>query len=94
VVYIQAGSLDEVNKKVAAMMDAYPDSAKVKASWKGNGLSGDYEALAASGVGVVVFTVSDRPLVGVLTAPATSAPGSLTAAKAAGAFERSVQPGT
>ncbi|MFC0431616.1 Hsp70 family protein [Kutzneria buriramensis] len=94
VVYIQAGSLDEVNKEVAAMMDAYPDSAKVKASWKGNGLSGDYEALAASGVGVVVFTVSDRPLVGVLTAPATSAPGSLTAAKAAGAFERSVQPGT
>jgi hypothetical protein len=94
VVYIQAGSLDEVNKGVAAMMDAYPASAKVKASWKGNGLSGDYEALAASGVGVVVFTVSDRPLVGVLTAPATSAPGSLTAAKAAGAFERSVQPGT
>jgi actin-like ATPase involved in cell morphogenesis len=94
VVYLQATSLDEVNRKVAAMMDAYPGSTKVKASWKGNGLSGDYEALAPSGVGVVVFTVSDRPLVGVLTAPATSDPTSLTAAKAAGAFERSVQPGT
>ncbi|MFI9388664.1 Hsp70 family protein [Kutzneria sp. NPDC052558] len=94
VVYIQATSLDEVNRKVAAMMDAYPSSAKVKARWKGNGLSGDYEALAPSGVGVVVFTVSDRPLVGVLTAPATSSPSSLTAAKAGGMFERSVQPGT
>jgi hypothetical protein len=94
VVYIQAGSLDEVNVKVRGLMDAYPGDAKVKASWKGNGLSGDYEALASSGVGVVVFTVSDRPLVGVLTAPATSDPTSLTAAKAAGVFERSVQPGT
>ena len=94
VVYIQATSLDEVRQKVAAMMDAYPGSAKVKAQWKGNGLSGDYEALAPSGVGIVVFTVSDRPLVGVLTAPATSSPSSLTPAKAAGAFERSVQPGT
>lgn len=94
VVYIQATSLDEVRQKVAAMMDAYPSSAKVKAQWKGNGLSGDYEALAPSGVGIVVFTVSDRPLVGVLTAPATSSPSSLTAAKAAGTFERSVQPGT
>ena len=94
VVYIQAGSLDEVDVKVRGLMDAYPGDAKVKATWKGNGLSGDYEALASSGVGVVVFTVSDRPLVGVLTAPATSDPTSLTAAKAAGLFERSVQPGT
>lgn len=94
VVYIQAGSLDEVNVKVRELMDAYPSDVKIKASWQGNGLSGDYEALAASGVGVVAFTVKDRPLVGVLTAPATSDPSSLTAAKAAGAFERSVQPGT
>jgi hypothetical protein len=94
VVYIQTTSLDEVRQKVAAMMDAYPSSARVQAQWKGNGLSGGYEALAPSGVGIVVFTVSDRPLVGVLTAPATSSPSSLTAAKAAGAFERSVQPGT
>jgi hypothetical protein len=94
VVYIQTTSLDEVRQKVAAMMDAYPSSAKVQAQWKGNGLSGGYEALAPSGVGIVVFTVSDRPLVGVLTAPVTSSPSSLTAAKAAGAFERSVQPGT
>ncbi|MBB5894645.1 Hsp70 family protein [Kutzneria kofuensis] len=94
VVYTQTGSLDEVNGKVRALMDAYPNTTKVRASWKGNGLSGEYQALASSGVGVVVFTVSDRPLVGVLTAPATADPTSLTAAKAAGAFERSVQPGT
>jgi hypothetical protein len=94
VVYTQAGSLDEVNGKVKALMDAYPNSSRVRAAWRGNGLSGDYQALAASGVGVVVFTVSDRPLVGVLTAPATSSPSSLTAAAAAGTFEHSVQPGT
>ncbi|WP_043723627.1 Hsp70 family protein, partial [Kutzneria sp. 744] len=94
VVYTQTGSLDEVNVKVRALMDAYPNTTRVRAQWKGNGLSGEYQAVAASGVGVVVFTVSDRPLVGVLTAPATGDPTSLTAAKAAAAFERSVQPGT
>jgi actin-like ATPase involved in cell morphogenesis len=94
VVYTQTASLEETNVKVRALMDAYPNATRIKALWKGNGLSGEYQAVAASGVGVVVFTVSDRPLVGVLTAPATADPSSLTAAKAAEAFEHSVQPGT
>jgi hypothetical protein len=94
IVYTQANSLDEVKNKAKALIDAYPTSAKVQAGWQGNGLAGSYQALVASGVGVVVFTVADRPLVGVLTAPAASSPSVLTAAKAAGTFERSVQPGT
>ncbi|HTI28425.1 MAG TPA: Hsp70 family protein [Kutzneria sp.] len=94
VVYTQTASLEERDVKVHDLIDGYINATKIKALWAGNGLRGEYQAVAVSGVGVVAFTVSDRPLVGVLTAPATTDPSSLTAAKAAETFEHSVQPGT
>jgi len=94
VVYTQTGSVDDIAPKVKALLDGYGTSRQVQANWAGNGLSGTYHALAASGVGVVVFTVSDRPLVGVLTIAVSSTPNSLTAATVADYFERTVQPGT
>jgi actin-like ATPase involved in cell morphogenesis len=94
VVYTRTASLEERDVKVRDLIDGYTNATKIRALWAGNGLRGEYQAVAVSGVGVVAFTVSDRPLVGVLTAPATADPGSLTAAKAAETFEHSVQPGT
>ncbi|MFC0545542.1 Hsp70 family protein [Kutzneria chonburiensis] len=94
VVYTQTASLEERDTKVHDLIGGYTNATTIRALWAGNGLRGEYWSVGVSGVGVVAFTVSDRPLVGVLTAPATADPSSLTAAKAAETFEHSVQPGT
>ncbi|AHI00072.1 Hsp70 family protein [Kutzneria viridogrisea] len=94
VVYQQAKSAEEAAAKVKALLDGYAASNQVGADWKGNGLAGSYRSVVASGVGVLVFTVKDQPLVGVLTTAVTSAPDSLTANAVADYFEQNVQPGT
>jgi Hsp70 protein len=66
---------------------------QVRAEWKGNGLTGSYSSAAGTTSAVLVFTVSDRPLAGVIYQKAGSGQAPLTAARLADYFEQTVQPG-
>lgn len=63
----------------------------VEARWAGNGLSGKYRAAADGGLGLLVFTADDLPLLGIVT---KSGGEELTADQVADFFEDAVQPGT
>jgi Hsp70 protein len=65
---------------------------QVEAEWTGNGLSGTYRAVASDTFGTVVFTVEDRPLVGMVLKPNENK--QLDANKMADEFEQTFQPGT
>jgi hypothetical protein len=62
----------------------------VEARWGGNGYDGKYRSAADGGVGLLAFTVNDRPLLGIVT---KSGGDGLTADQVATFFETSVQPG-
>jgi hypothetical protein len=66
----------------------------VEAEWKGNGLTGRYEAGVDGSMGVLVFEVQNSPLLGVLTRVDFGSDHSLTPDSLADYFERDVQPGT
>ncbi|WP_030225649.1 Hsp70 family protein [Actinoalloteichus caeruleus] len=68
------------------------DGDLVQADWTGNGLSGRYRATVEESVGRLVFTVDDRPVVGVLLTSSAD-PGTLSADVLADYFEDHVQPG-
>ncbi|PSL56399.1 Hsp70 protein [Saccharothrix carnea] len=63
----------------------------VEAQWAGNGLTGKYRAAADGGLGLLVFTANDLPLLGIVT---KSGGEELTADQVADFFEDAVQPGT
>ncbi|MFI9006298.1 Hsp70 family protein [Actinosynnema sp. NPDC053489] len=63
----------------------------VEAKWAGNGLTGKYRAAADGGLGLLVFTADDLPLLGIVT---KSGGEELTADQVADFFESAVQPGT
>ncbi|ROP37644.1 Hsp70 family protein [Saccharothrix texasensis] len=63
----------------------------VEAQWAGNGLTGKYRAAADGGLGLLVFTADDLPLLGIVT---KSGGEELTADQVADFFEAAVQPGT
>lgn len=63
----------------------------VEAQWAGNGLTGKYRAAADGGLGLLVFTANDLPLLGIVT---RSGGEELTADQVADFFETAVQPGT
>ena len=63
----------------------------VEAKWAGNGLEGKYRSAADGGVGLLAFTATDRPLLGIVS---KTGGGDLTADEVATYFERHVQPGT
>ncbi len=63
----------------------------VEAQWAGNGLTGKYRAAADGGLGLLVFTADDLPLLGIVT---RSGGEELTADQVADFFEAAVQPGT
>ncbi|MEV1118566.1 Hsp70 family protein [Actinosynnema sp. NPDC049800] len=63
----------------------------VEAQWAGNGLTGKYRAAADGGLGLLVFTADDLPLLGIVT---KSGGEELTADQVADFFEATVQPGT
>ncbi|WP_236788732.1 Hsp70 family protein [Amycolatopsis sp. GM8] len=67
---------------------------QVQAPWKGNGLSGNYSAAGGKISAVLVFTVADRPLAGVIYQKAGSGQTASTASQLADYFEQTVQPGT
>ncbi|WP_158840350.1 Hsp70 family protein [Saccharothrix deserti] len=63
----------------------------VEAQWAGNGLTGKYRAAADGGLGLLVFTADNLPLLGIVT---KSGGEELTADEVADFFENTVQPGT
>jgi hypothetical protein len=63
----------------------------VEAQWAGNGLEGKYRSSADGGVGLLAFTATDRPLLGIVT---KSGGQELTADEVANYFEKHIQPGT
>ncbi|HVV08672.1 Hsp70 family protein [Amycolatopsis sp.] len=67
---------------------------QIQAPWKGNGLSGSYSAASGRSSAVLVFTVTDRPLAGVIYQKTGSDQAPLTASKLADYFEQTVQPGS
>ncbi|KAA9159967.1 Hsp70 family protein [Amycolatopsis acidicola] len=67
---------------------------QIQAPWKGNGLSGSYSAASGRTSAVLVFSVADRPLAGVVYQKTGSDQAPLTASKLADYFEQTVQPGT
>jgi molecular chaperone DnaK len=62
----------------------------VEAQWAGNGLEGKYRSSADGGVGLLAFTATDRPLLGIVT---KSGGSELTADAIATYFEKNIQPG-
>ncbi|RKT82439.1 Hsp70 protein [Saccharopolyspora antimicrobica] len=66
-------------------------SDQVEADWTGNGLSGSYRAVTGIDFGTLVFTVEDRPLVGMLLQPNEDL--KLSPEDLADTFEKTVQPG-
>ncbi|HJQ48672.1 MAG TPA: Hsp70 family protein [Amycolatopsis sp.] len=67
---------------------------QVQAQWKGNGLTGSYASAAGQTSAVLVFTVTDRPLAGVIYQKTGSGQAPFTPSKLADYFEQTVQPGT
>ncbi|MEU4448659.1 Hsp70 family protein [Actinosynnema sp. NPDC050801] len=63
----------------------------VEAQWAGNGLTGKYRAAADGGLGLLVFTADNLPLLGIVT---KSGGEELSPDQVADFFEASVQPGT
>lgn len=92
VVYMVSTSASAQQRITALVMPA--SVSLVTAQWQGNGLTGRYEAGVGDGFGVVLFTVQNSPMLGVLTRSVTSGGKNVTADAMADYFEQSVQPGT
>ncbi|MEV4314520.1 Hsp70 family protein [Actinocrispum sp. NPDC049592] len=90
VTYLQANS-QAVATQEADKVAGSLGGDRVQADWKGNGLTGQYKAAVSGGTGKLVFTVQDRPIVGVLSK--VELRGAYTPDDLANFFEKSVQPG-
>ncbi|MBC6447579.1 Hsp70 family protein, partial [Actinokineospora xionganensis] len=90
VTYTHAGSIEDVQRVWETELGKVDAGEHVVADWRGNGLDGKLRAGVKDGVGVLVFTVKDRPLVGTLT---KSDAADLTPDKLADFFASTVQPG-
>ncbi|MET0237382.1 MAG: Hsp70 family protein [Kibdelosporangium sp.] len=89
--YLQANSAEEASEQAQTVIGSLGGDI-VQADWKGNGLSGRYQAAVSSGTGKLVFTVQDRPIIGVLSK--SQLPESGTPNEVADFWEKNVQPGT
>ncbi len=86
--YLQANSPDEATKQAQTVIGSLGGD-MLQADWKGNGLSGRYQAAVSGGTGKLVFTVQDRPILGVLSKVQSTTPDDV-----ADFWEKNVQPGT
>ncbi|MFD1049235.1 SDR family NAD(P)-dependent oxidoreductase [Kibdelosporangium lantanae] len=66
VTYLQANSATIATAQADKVMNTLGGD-QVQADWKGNGLTGKYSAAVSGGSGRLVFTVQDRPILGVLS---------------------------
>jgi actin-like ATPase involved in cell morphogenesis len=93
VTYLHGTSAATVKEYTDRLLSAVGGD-QVQAPWKGNGLTGGYSAAAGQTSAVLVFSVADRPLAGVIYQKTGSGQTPLTASKLADYFEQSIQPGT
>ncbi|MCP2165360.1 Hsp70 protein [Goodfellowiella coeruleoviolacea] len=92
--YVHTDSVRTAEQSATAAV-ALNKSEVVQADWRGNGLDGRYQASADSGAGILVFTVKDRPVLGIMSKIDSGSRGrELTAGALADYFEKNVQPGT
>ena len=93
VTYLQANSAAIATAQGDKVMNTLGGD-QVQADWKGNGLTGKYSAAVSGGSGRLVFTVRDRPILGVLSKTQLRDSSGYTPATLADYFEGSVLPGT
>jgi hypothetical protein len=91
--YLQANSQAAATEQADSVINSLGGD-RVQADWKGNGLSGQYKAAVSGGAGKLVFTVQDRPVVGVLSKLQLRDAAGYTPGALADFFEKNVQPGT
>jgi hypothetical protein len=91
--YLQANTAQVASQQADKVIGSLGGD-RVQADWKGNGLSGQYKGAVSGGAGKLVFTVQDRPILGVLSKPQARDDSGYTPATIADFFEKSVQPGT
>jgi actin-like ATPase involved in cell morphogenesis len=92
VAYLQASSTQVAGEQADKVLGSLGGD-QVQADWKGNGLSGQYKAAVSGGTGRLVFTVQDRPIVGVLS-KLQLPDDKYTPSNLADFFEKTIQPGT
>ncbi|MEV0083210.1 Hsp70 family protein [Saccharopolyspora sp. NPDC050642] len=93
IVYTQLDTMEAAQRRADLLLEFNGvTSDQVEADWNGNGLSGTYRAVTSDTFGTLVFTVDDRPLVGMVLKP--NGDKQLDPNKLADEFEKSVQPGT
>jgi actin-like ATPase involved in cell morphogenesis len=94
VMYAHVASVQDAEKLAGTELSDMTEGDHVEAEWKGNGLDGRWRAGVTGGTGVLVFTVSDRPLVGWLTRTELRAADDFTPDTLGDFFAENVQPGT
>ncbi|MGH3757926.1 Hsp70 family protein [Actinophytocola sp.] len=92
--YAHVASVDDATKVANTQLGNMNEGTHVEADWRGNGLDGRYRAGVSGGTGMLVFTVSDRPLVGWLSKTDLRASDEFTPDTLADFFAENVQPGT
>lgn len=100
---LEGGQLYYVHAKSDAELETYANDLlataaggdQVQADWRGNGLAGRYAAAKGPNLSALVFTVEDRPLIGVLVQESTGDEANLEDKdELATYFESRIQPGT
>ncbi len=93
IVYTQLDTQEAAQRRADLLLEFNGvTSDQVEAEWSGNGLSGTYRAVTSDTFGTVVFTVDDRPLVGMVLKPNDKK--QLDPNTMADEFEQTIQPGT
>lgn len=93
ITYLHGASAASVREYTGRLLSSVGGD-QVQAQWKGNGLDGRYASAGGRTSAVLVFTVSDRPLAGVIYQKAGSGQSASSASALADYFEQTVQPGT
>ncbi|WP_410636152.1 Hsp70 family protein [Amycolatopsis sp. cmx-4-83] len=93
VTYVQGDSADTLKEYTDGLLTSAGGD-RTEADWGGNGLKGHYSSAAGKTSAVLVFTVSDRPLVGfIYQLNSNDQAAATTPDTLANYFEASVQPG-
>lgn len=93
ITYVHGASATSVKEYTDRLLSSVGGD-QVQAPWKGNGLTGSYSSAGGKISAVLVFTVADRPLAGVIYQKTGSGQTASTASQLADYFEQTVQPGT
>lgn len=93
--YVHANSDAELETYANDLLATAAGGDQVQADWRGNGLAGRYAAAQGPNLSALVFTVADRPLIGVLVQESTGDEAKLKDKdELATYFESRIQPGT